>query len=313
MITAAATRKRRPAARKIANARLADRAGQLMRKEIDFIPNQSFAKRSPRKTISEPEINGSPKNLGNLPAHLARMCSTQLLTPEEEKSLFEQMNFLKFRANMLRSRLNPATADAEDIAKIEALLSEAGEVRDRLIRANMRLVISVVKKYVTPQISFDDLLSEGAFALMHAVDKFDFDRGFRFSTYAYRAIARSCYRIINQRQKESTRLAIVGDESMFEGAEDTRSSSLDEHTWSRLRGLLMKLLHRLDRRDQMIIRCRYALGVHRKVRSFQRIADKLGLSKERVRQLEQRAVLKLQAMATELAAQDSGDRELATA
>ena len=67
----------------------------------------------------------------------------------------------------------------------------------------MRLVISIVKKFVGPQHSFDDMLSDGTMSLMHAVDKFDYDRGFRFSTYAYRAIARNAYRSIMDRHKES--------------------------------------------------------------------------------------------------------------
>ena len=60
------------------------------------------------------------------------------------------------------------------------------------------------------------------------------------------------------------------------------------------------MLDRLDRRERFIVRSRYALGSHRKVKTFQYLADKLGVSKERVRQLEQRAVGKLQAMAKEI-------------
>jgi len=59
------------------------------------------------------------------------------------------------------------------------------------------------------------------------------------------------------------------------------------------------MLEQLDRRERFIIRSRYALGAHRKVRTFQCLADKLGVSKERVRQLEQRAVSKLRTLAAE--------------
>ena len=59
------------------------------------------------------------------------------------------------------------------------------------------------------------------------------------------------------------------------------------------------MMGRLDRREQFILRGRYALGAHRKVRSFQCLADKLGISKERVRQLESRAVNKLRMMAAQ--------------
>ena len=74
---------------------------------------------------------------------------------------------------------------------------------------------------------------------------------------------------------------------------------MTEGVWSNLRDLMSSMLGELDRRERFIIRSRYALGAHRKVRTFQSLADKLGVSKERVRQLEQRAMSKLRAMAAE--------------
>ena len=70
--------------------------------------------------------------------------------------------------------------------------------------------------------------------------------------------------------------------------------------WANLHDLTASLLGKLDRRERFIVRSRYALGAHRRVRTFQDIANKLGVSKERVRQLEQRAVSKLRNLAGEL-------------
>jgi RNA polymerase primary sigma factor len=131
------------------------------------------------------------------------------------------------------------------------------------------------------------------------VDKFDYDRGFRFSTYAYRSIARHVYRSIAERQKEFNRYAPDAEDALFREPCEEGDSSMDEKTWSTLRGLLSKMLHRLDKRERLIIRARYALGAHRKISTFQALADRLGVSKERVRQLEQRAMSKLQKMAEE--------------
>ena len=69
---------------------------------------------------------------------------------------------------------------------------------------------------------------------------------------------------------------------------------------TRMRTLLGNLMNRLDRREQFILRGRFALGSHRAVRTFQCLADRLGVSKVRVRQLERRAVAKLQAMARQI-------------
>jgi RNA polymerase primary sigma factor len=278
----------------------------LLRTEISFIPNASFRKTSRR---SEDQILRevcdrsadpvSAKLPRDLPAHLARLCAAPLLSSDEERDLFLKMNFLKFRANSIRSRLDADEPDETQVVRCERLLEAAAAVRDRIICANMRLAISVVRKYVTPRQSFDQLLSEGAVSLMQAVEKFDFDRGFRFSTYAYRAIARNAYRSLHDQHRHASRFVTGSDEIMDDAVEENRTSAATEMAWDALRGNLSDMLSRLDRREQFIIRSRYALGAHRKVRTFQCLADKLGVSKERVRQLEQRAVEKLRTMAAE--------------
>jgi RNA polymerase primary sigma factor len=149
---------------------------------------------------------------------------------------------------------------------------------------------------VTPKHSFDDLLSDGIISLMQAVDKFDYGKGFRFSTYAYRAIARNAYRSITDRQKEEARFDAAVGEDLSNVAEQDRTSALDEKEWMSMRSTLLEGMNQLDRREQFILRGRFALGAHRKVRTFQCLADKLGVSKERVRQLEQRAIAKLKAL-----------------
>ena len=219
----------------------------------------------------------------DLPAHLARLCETQVLTQVEEQELFRLMNYLKYRANVVRARLDPQHSDEEAVLEVERMLARAGLVRDRIIKANMRLVISIVKKFVTPKHSFDELLSDGIVALMHAVDKFDYAKGFRFSTYAYRAVARNAYRTITDQQRRDARFDIGASEDLFNIPEQDRTSPLDEQQWTHLRSLMQQMMDRLDRREQFILRSRFALAAHRKVRTFQCLADKLGVSKERVR------------------------------
>lgn len=281
------------------------RLKEFLGAEIEFMMNLSFTTvdRSLEREVlnpvgvPEPTVSKVPKNL---PAHLARLCEAQILTAEQEQTLFRRMNYLKYRANALRAGLDPNVPDMRVVQRAERFLAAAHATRDQLIKSNMRLAISVVKKFVTARHSFDDLLSEGIFSLMQAVDKFDYDRGFRFSTYAYRAIARNTYRIITRQQKESARFSADMVAASAESMIDRSSPTSDLNTWLRLRATLSQLLQRLDRREQLIVRCRYALGAHRNVKTFQAIAEKLGVSKERVRQLEQRAMGKLRAMASEL-------------
>lgn len=284
------------------------RADELLQTEIDFIANPAFRQpdaeaeildhSAAQSQLDEPASSAtSPPR--DLPAHLARLCERPLLTAEEERILFRRMNYLKYRANVLRSQLDPDNLCTEDLERAEHLLSEAMIIRDQIAQANMRLVISVVKKFVTPQHSFDEMLSDGIMTMLYAIDKFDYDRGFRFSTYAYRSIARAAYRSVTDRQKENRRFLNTPDEN-FDVEDQGGTASMDQRTWETLRGLLKQMLKNLDQRERFIIRGRYALGTHRKIQTFQSLADKLGVSKERVRQLEQRAMTKLRTMAEEL-------------
>lgn len=286
-----------------AGSELRDRALAILRTEIDFIPNPEF--RSDDFSDAEfvdatlAELQSLSNAPADLPAHLRRMCDSELLTHEQEIALFREMNFLKYRANSLRSRIDPEAIDTRAIKAIETLLQRAQTIRDHIIQANTRLVMSIVKKFVTPQQSFDEMLSDGIFTLMQAVEKFDYDRGFRFSTYAYRSIARNAYRTVTTARKEEARFTRDAEEWAFEQEDDQAASGMADQVWGNLRELTASMLDKLDRRERFVIRSRYALGAHRKVRTFQCLADKLGVSKERVRQLEQRAVAKLRTMAAE--------------
>lgn len=144
------------------------------------------------------------------------------------------------------------------------------------------------------------MLSDGILTLMQAVEKFDYDRGFRFSTYAYPSIARNAYRTVMTARKKEARFTRDAEEWTFKQEDGNSSSDMADKVWSNIRERMASMLDKLDRRERFIIRSRYALGAHRKVRTFQSLADKLGVSKERVRQLEQRAVGKLRTMAAEL-------------
>jgi RNA polymerase sigma factor (sigma-70 family) len=288
-----------------------DRTEAILRTEVDFIPNASFIQCDYEVEdsilIASTQFGGRDKAAeypGELPAHLARLCEARLLAAEEERDLFRAMNYVKYRVNVLRTQLDPAKPDLELIEKAETFLRIANRIRDHIVQANMRLVMSIVKKYVTPQYSFDELLSDGIVTLIQAVNKFDYDRGFRFSTYAYRSIARGAYRQIAVRHKDTARFSSAIDDIETTDPERSVRQLFDTSSGGKLDGVLDKMLSRLDRRERFIVRRRYGMGRSRKMATFQSMADKLGVSKERVRQLENRAVGKLRTMAAEMGLTD---------
>jgi RNA polymerase primary sigma factor len=279
---------------------------RLLTTELEFIASPTFSAVGAAEAIFADgslipgERTGNEKGkTPDLPPHLARLCEAKLLTADEERLVFERMNFLKFKANQLRQQLSTDIPCDWTVRRIQALLVAADWYRDRMIKSNMRLVISIVKKFVNKQNGFDDLLSDGIVALLRAVDKFDVGLGFRFSTYATQVVRRNTYRRVMEKQKERQRVTLSIHESGVDVSDEHRSPSMSEERWQTLRGRLSAMLDRLDRREKLIVRARFSLGGHRRVQTLQRLADKLGVSKERVRQLEKRALEKLRDFAIE--------------
>jgi len=112
--------------------------------------------------------------------YLREMARVPLLSNEEEVSLAQRIERGWEAEKLLRS--NGHTTD-EQIC-LEQVIEEGRKARDHLIRANTRLVVSIAKKYIGRNVPFLDLIQEGNLGLMKAVEKFEYQRGYRFSTYA---------------------------------------------------------------------------------------------------------------------------------
>ncbi len=281
------------------------RTEALLRREIGFIPNRSFTNKEAAKAIlagaSETDYPAptmaTDKALRQMPPHLLRLCESPLLTAAEERELFRRMNFLKFRGNQLRARLNPKRPNKRVVEEAEMMLSRADDVMHRIVTANTRLVVSIIRKLTDSSNDFDELLSDGMTSLINAVEKFDFDRGFRFSTYATMVVRRHLYRCIRRAHRDSQRFPIAEPTLLMECPQSNGGERLNESQWRSLTSSLDDMLGQLDPREQTIIRERFGFDSHGRKRSLQSIAVDFGICKERVRQLEKRAMAKLKALA----------------
>ncbi len=139
--------------------------------------------------------------------YLQEIGETDLLTMQEEVWLAKRMDRGKQAEQAL---LDPALS-AEERAGLDADKLDGELARSHLIQANLRLVVSVAKKYVGRGLSFLDLIQEGNIGLMKATDKFDYTRGFKFSTYATWWIRQAITRAISD-QSRTIRLPVhVGE------------------------------------------------------------------------------------------------------
>ncbi|MEQ8849577.1 sigma-70 family RNA polymerase sigma factor [Botrimarina sp.] len=286
----------------------AGRVDRFFDAAIDFIPNESFVGRRDSADELSPlaeqvETNGrGAEGAGSagLPAHLSRICSTPLLTPDEEQELFRRMNFCKHRAAAIRSRLSRSNPDPEKLAEAEDYLQRSERLRNYLIRANTRLVMSIARKFADSRNGFDDLLSQGLASLMHSVEKFDYSRGYRFSTYATCAVRRDLYRMVMNRKKHAQRFATGTDELLSACPETERDpDEMTEAGWKRLSQSLHEMLGELDERERFILTHRFGLDGSGARASYSRLGERLGISKERVRQLANRALDKLREIVPE--------------
>jgi len=225
------------------------------------------------------------------------------------------------------------------------------EARNRFAEHNLKLVIKIAKEFSGMGLPLIDLVQEGNLGLLHAVEKFDHRRGYRFSTYGSWWIRQACIRAIQNQSRTirlpshvhdqalraerarteiSTRLGrapeaaelsaalqvsedrVAGllnarrnlvsledplfgldDRSVADVIADPADRDLDDVIdRDRIAGELGDLLHELPKREQQILRWRFGFG-HEQPQTLREIGDRLGLSRERVRQIESAALVEL--------------------
>jgi RNA polymerase primary sigma factor len=205
------------------------RAKRLLEAKLEFMYDPDFEDPHAVAEILGPSTQpasgqGSRRSRApeGLPPYLVSLYDVPLLSREQERRLFRKMNYLKYRAHQLREVLDPLHCKAADLDAIERLQEEALAAKNQIIRANLRLVVSIAKKRVGPTNNFFELVSDGNMSLIRAVEKFDAGRGFKFSTYASWAIMKNFARTIPEENYRRDRF-VTGHEEMFEAAADTRT------------------------------------------------------------------------------------------
>lgn len=273
----------------------------------------------------------------------------QLLTAAEEVELMATIRLGNKAKNQLAKNSFKTPLDKR---KAERNLRAGEKAHERFVKANIRLSMHVARKYLNRGLSYEDLVQEGMFGIMHAITKYEPERGYRFSTYAMPWVRQQISRAvintgspirvpehrINELTKISrTRVALLTELGRepedFEvadalnmpldemltimtyssqpislntpvGEEDSELGDLlmDESADTEADAVASDLSERLDRalrglsdREMLVIKYRFGLGeeLGAETDSFSAIAGKLGITRERVRQIEKTAISKL--------------------
>ncbi|NLS96191.1 MAG: sigma-70 family RNA polymerase sigma factor [Planctomycetaceae bacterium] len=283
------------------------RALKIMDLPLDYVPNVEYARvrtqRQERAILAEPPVPESrpamPRVPSGLPSYLQSLYEVPLLTREQEAHLFRKMNYLKYRASQMRDELDLERPKARLMDRIEALYSEVVATKNQIIRSNLRLVVSIAKRHVQQNGTLFELISDGNISLIRAVEKFDFALGNKFSTYATWAIMKNFARSIPNERVQLDRFR-TGHEELFGATSDDRTDALElETAQTKREAEVEKILRHLDRRERAIVARRFGLDRDLEPLTLKEIGQEMGVSKERVRQIEARAIAKLRQAAVE--------------
>ncbi|MCX7750830.1 MAG: sigma-70 family RNA polymerase sigma factor [Candidatus Bipolaricaulota bacterium] len=299
--------------------------------------------------LAEAEPEDEPAERGSDPVrtYLREIGRVPLLTREEEVELAQKIE----AGTAALEELNQGVVDPQRRAELERVLQEGEAAREKLAVSNLRLVVSIAKRYMHRGISFLDLIQEGNIGLMRAVEKFDWRKGYKFSTYATWWIRQAITRAIGDQARtirvpvhtmeavqELARLRreyirehgtpptyeqlaeMLGtsvervkkieqaaafttslerplseedDEALGDFiADDSAQSPVREALRAKLRDELREALAELDPREREILELRYGL-LDGHPRTLKEVASHFEITRERVRQLELKALEKL--------------------
>ena len=183
--------------------------------------------------------------------------------------------------------------------RIEKLYDESVTTKNQIIRANLRLVVSIAKRYVGPTGDFFELVSDGNMSLFRAAEKFDFSRGNKFSTYASWAIMKNFARTIPNELRYRGRFCTSHPE-IFGTVEDAHADYYEQESAQiRRESQVQGILTQLDERERQIVTNRYGLTRGQEPLTLKQVGAAMGITKERVRQLQFRAMGKLRMAAEE--------------
>ncbi len=298
----------RPSASVLAKLSDTDRENldRLIEGGLDYIDHPSFAQPSAAKKMFGEDFQraGSLRPWCNAaepgqPVKGLAVSFAKTLTAADEQTLFLRFNCGRSRIVKVLRRFAGKRLSAAAVRELLWWDARVERTRAEIVQANMPLVLAMAKRTRLGNIDHAELISEGNMALLRCVSKFDVGRGFKFSTYACRAILKSFSRVAMKIGRYRGRFPVEFDPSL------EKSDYLEQQRLSHeadcideLRGILFSNTASLNETEVTVILERFALGKTALTsgegpKTLEQVGTIIGVTKERVRQIQNRALSKL--------------------
>ncbi len=283
---------------------------QIMGQEQDFIDSPAFEEKAAEKKIYDeaPEIQKPDTSWyhpvmddlsSSSKTRTVKSAQQVILTGAEEKVLFHQFNYARFRVWKIQQDVwetpskKPTPDQAEDILR---WYRRADVIREQIAETNLALVLAMAKRTRMSEVDFADLVSEGNMALLRAVDKFDAGRGYKFSTYACRAIlkafSRQGMKLSKYRQRFPTDFDPKLERSNYL---ETKRATFEKDAAEEVKRIVLDNRADLTDVERTVIEHRFGLelGENEKPMTLEQVGQIIGVTKERVRQIQNKAMEKI--------------------
>ena len=283
---------------------LRERAEQLLAENYAFMDSPIFKQRGLERELFEFE-NGEPA----LPMtswyqptreEIADQLkgTPQLMKAPEEKLMFLRFNFAKRKLSALQKKAKREGLTRELAEQLVEWHRRFEHFREYLVRTNLALVLAMAKRTRLGDVDFAEIVSEGNMALMRAVDKFNVDKGFKFSTYACRAILKGFSRTAMKSNRYKTHFPVEFEPEMEKSDwSDRKRDIVEEDCIDELKQIVDRNLADLSDTEQTVIRRRFNWKqAEENPLTLEEVGKIIGVTKERVRQIQNKALLKIKSV-----------------
>jgi RNA polymerase primary sigma factor len=219
----------------------------------------------------------------------------QLMKAPEEKIMFQRFNFAKRRLSKLQKSIKKDGLTKELAEEFIEWHRRFEHFREYLTRTNLALVLAMAKRTRLGDVDFAEIVSEGNMALLRAVDKFNVDRGFKFSTYACRAILKAFSRTAQKHSRHRTRFPVEFEPDMEKSDwADRKRDMVEEDCVDELKQIVNRNLADLSETERTVLKRRFNWEQEAEhPLTLEEVGQIIGVTKERVRQIQNKAMAKI--------------------